>query len=325
MSAKGPYPAAIVGLGQVGLLFDEDKKRSGVWTHFTAYSRLSDRFKLVAVCEPDPDRRALALARFPGLRCYDNLQAMLSSEHLDVVSLCTPPELHVGQIQACAGKVKAIICEKPLGVDFAASERAVARCRETGTALGINYYKRFDGCVPHARDLLNQNVIGELHYAAALYSDPLEAVGSHALDLLWFLIGPLSLRYAAVITADRHAAAFTFGREGAATVVTTGPRERLVFEIDLIGSEGRLRILDNCARLEVYQFCSSPRYSGYRELFLEPARGFQTAERFLPLFVEVAELLDGTRQQLTADGESALKIQHLIEQIRGESELCKRV
>ena len=108
------YRAAIVGLGQVGMLFDDDPKRRRTWTHFSAYERLTDRFDLVAVCDPDagpPGRRAPRAPRRADVRALDDL---LDAEPLDVVSLCTPIALHAEQVEACAPQVRAIVCEKPL-------------------------------------------------------------------------------------------------------------------------------------------------------------------------------------------------------------------
>jgi predicted dehydrogenase len=309
------YRAAIVGLGRVGLLFDQDEKRQEVWTHFTAYERLSERFELVAVCDVDARRLALASARRPSVSAFDTLTELLAAVPLDVVSLCTPIELHAEQIEESAGQVRAIVCEKPLSSDLASGKRAVAACADVDTALAVNYYKRFTGPVQSAARLLADGAIGDVRSASALYSGPLDAVGSHAIDLLQFLVGPLRVDHV-VRAGDRETAVGAFGREGVATVAATGPRRDLVFELDLIGSEGRLRILDNCDRLELFRFGESARYDGYRELAAGPAAESRKSDAFLPLFLEVADLLDGARVKLTSDGASALQTQLVLDRIR---------
>ena len=309
------YKAAVTGLGHVGLLFDDDPKRTGVWTHSRAYERLAKRFELVAACDPDSVRRTKAQARFPGLHVYSQLEDMIGSEKLDVISLCTPPELHLGQIGALAGRVRAIICEKPLGGRGAAAACVVDHCRSSGTLLAINYYKRFDGAVPAAAQLIRDGRIGAIRSASALYAGPLDAVGSHAIDLLCFLLGSLELRHAERTADDRHIAVFRFAGDGRAVLQQTGPREELIFELDIIGSNGRIRILDNCDRLEYKSFVASSRYSGYLELQDATTPALKAAERFLPLFEEVADCLDGGAVTLTSDGTSALIAQNLLEKI----------
>jgi predicted dehydrogenase len=302
--------AAIVGLGRVGLLFDEDEKRSGVWTHFSAYEQLGDRFDLVAVADVDPARRELALARRPSLRAFEALGELLASESVDVVSLCTPTELHAAQIAACAGRARMVVCEKPISGDFPSGEAAIKACTEAGTLVAVNYYKRFETSVREVAQLLSQRAIGDVHAAAALYAGPLDAVGSHAVDLLQFLVGPLTVSH-----GDGRSALLGFGADGVATLAATGPREDLVFEIDLIGSEGRLRILDNCARFELSRFRPSPRYDGYRELVGEPGPATRADDPFLRHFLEIADVLDGSQPRLTSDAASALRTQRILDRI----------
>jgi predicted dehydrogenase len=309
------YKAAVVGLGQVGLLFDDDPKRSGVWTHCGAYERLAARFDLVAACDPEAARRAKAQARFPALHVYADVDEMIRHEPLDVISLCTPPDLHLGQIESLAGKARAIICEKPLGGRGVDAARVVERCKAASTLLAINYYKRFDGAVPMAAQMVRNGRLGTIRSAIALYAGPLDAVGSHSIDLLCFLLGPLELRHAERTADDRHVAIFSFTGDGRAVLHQTGPREELIFELNIIGSKGCIRILDNCDRLEYKAFVESPRYGGYLELQDAQTPGFKTAERFLPLFEEVADCLDGGLTSLTSDGTNALLVQTLLEKI----------
>jgi hypothetical protein len=90
----------------------------------------------------------------------------------------------------------------------------------------------------------------------------------------------------------------------------------LIFEIDVVGSEGRLMVLDNCSRLTWSRFEASPRYGGYRELVAQPIDAWPTRERFVPLFVEIADALDGGTGSLTSDGRTALETQVILEGIR---------
>lgn len=311
-----PLRSAIVGLGQVGMLFDDDPRRRRIWTHFSAYERLADRFDLVAVCEPDAERLERAAARRPELRTYRTLDELLDAEALDVLSLCTPLELHADQVSAAAGRVRAVICEKPLGADLSSSERAVEACKASSTLLAVNFYKRFEPAVQTAAQLIRSREIGTVRSATALYTGPLDAVGSHAIDLLQFLVGPLEL-VDATVGPTGASALLGFGDRGVAVLLSAGPREDLLFEVDIVGSEGRLRILDNCARLEVAHFEESSRYGGYRELARATAAGVDDeGEPFLLLFAELADALDGLGEAgLTSSGASALGTQSILDEM----------
>jgi len=307
------FRAAIVGLGQVGMLFDNDPKRRRVWTHFSAYKDLAEQFDLVAVCDTDPDRLELATGRDPSLRAFSTLEELLDTESLDVISICTPIALHTQQIEACAGRVRAIVCEKPLAHDLSSAERTVDACAASGTLLVVNYYKRFETAIQAAVRLLDGGALGVLHSATALYAGSLDAVGSHAVDLLGLMLGPLEVMH--VIHGVGESAVLRFGDEGVAILLATGRREDLVFEIDLIGSDGRLRILDNGARLETAKFAPSPRYDGYRELVNLPEEATDEGEPFILMIKEVADALHGRRRELTSGGASALKTQIVLNAI----------
>jgi predicted dehydrogenase len=315
MTAPKNYRSAVVGLGQVGLLFDSDARRSGVWTHFTAYERLSKHLDLVAVCDPDRSRQELAKQRRTTLRCYDSLQELLDGEQLDIVSLCTPPEFHAEQIVLCAGRVKAVICEKPLSTDSQSARCALEACRNTGTLLVVNYYKRFDGMVPSAKAWLDDGRIGRVKLVNGIFCGPLGAVGSHMVDLLRFLFGELKIENHASRADDRYSILLQTESNTLVHLHNVGPREEFIFEMDAIGEEGRIRLLNNCVDCEFLRYRDSDRYSGYRELYPVPPQTPKMAERFLPLFLETVEALRGERQTLSSDGENALRTQLLIDGI----------
>jgi UDP-N-acetylglucosamine 3-dehydrogenase len=315
MSEPENYRAAIVGLGQVGLLFDSDARRSGVWTHFTAYERMSLHFDLVSVCDPDNSRHSLAKQRKPTLNCYDSLEELLNGQQIDIVSLCTPPHLHAEQIVQCAGRVKAIICEKPLSADSPSAHPALEACRKAGTFLVVNYYKRFDEMVPFVKKLLAHRGIGRVKLVNAVYCGPLDAVGSHMVDLLRFFFGELKVEGQVSRAAERYSVQLRTECDTLVHLHNVGPREQFVFEMDAIGDEGRIRLLNNCRDCEFLRYRESDRYSGYQELYPATVELFEKMERFLPLFLETAEALRGQRQTLTSDGENALRTQLLIDSI----------
>lgn len=309
------HRAAIVGLGQVGLLFDQDLRRSGVWTHFTAYERLAGHFDLVAVCDPDPARTSLARERRPSIRVYEDMGKMLDREKLDIVSLCTPPAQHASQIQRCAGRVRAVICEKPLSLVLEDAECAVSACEAAGTWLAVNYYKRFAGRIPTARRALIERRVGQVKIVNAIYCGPLDAVGSHMLDLLRFLLGEIKPLGWPALEGDRWSLSFRSVDGALVQLQNAGPREEFIFECDILGDAGRLRLLNNGSDLELYRYQDSPNYSGYRELQPEALPDEPLAERFLPIFLETAEVLAGQRQKLTSDGANALQTQRLIDAV----------
>ncbi len=73
--------AAIIGLG--------GRSRA----HLSVLPVLSDRYRLVGVCDIDAEK-AQAVAEQTGATAYSDLQSMLDSESPDVALIAALPELH---------------------------------------------------------------------------------------------------------------------------------------------------------------------------------------------------------------------------------------
>jgi predicted dehydrogenase len=78
-----------------------------------------DDFRVVAVAEPDPTRRAVAAARLPEAAIYEDAAVLLAAEQLDAVDIATPPALHAPLVVAAARAGCHILCEKPLATTLA--------------------------------------------------------------------------------------------------------------------------------------------------------------------------------------------------------------
>jgi predicted dehydrogenase len=298
------------------MLFDDDDKRDRVWTHFSAYEQLPGHYDLVAVCDPDASRRERAVSRRESVRVFATVDEMLDAEELDVLSICTPVELHAQQLHDAAGRVRAVVCEKPLSGDAATGEAALRACESAGTLVVVNYYKRFETAVRAAKRLLEAGELGSVAVATVLYSGGVDAVGSHAVDLLSYLVGPVE----PAGTIGPGSAAFALPSGGAAAVLVAGAGSDLVFEVDIIGSEGRARLLDNCSSLEVARFHESARYGGYRELAAAHSPHLAPADPFLALFLDLATVMNGADRELSSRTAEALATQRLVDVMRSHAE-----
>src|SRR5438270_690231 len=58
------------------------------------------------------------------------LEEVLRMEDVDIVDICTPATLHLGQILAALSAGKEVVCEKPLVVSLAEIDRVIAAEKE---------------------------------------------------------------------------------------------------------------------------------------------------------------------------------------------------
>ncbi len=108
MTARRPRPlrGAIVGFGNVA-----------VEGHLPAWQK-HRQFTIVAVCDSDEARLALAAELLPTAKRYATLEELLKTERLDFVDVATPPASHTAIVLEALAKRVHVLCEKPLTVQW---------------------------------------------------------------------------------------------------------------------------------------------------------------------------------------------------------------
>jgi predicted dehydrogenase len=102
--------------------------------HVPAWRARPD-FHIVAVGDPDPERRALALALLPGVHTYSDAATLLRTEQLDFVDIAAPPVLHAPLMVAAANAGVHVLCEKPLTASIRDYHAVQAAVRRAGIVL----------------------------------------------------------------------------------------------------------------------------------------------------------------------------------------------
>jgi predicted dehydrogenase len=141
---------------------------------------------------------------------WDNLDDALADPQVDAVYVATPVALHAPQSIAALKAAKHVLCEKPVGMNYAEASEMVRVAQESGKILGVSYYRRTYPKVQRARELIAQGVIGQpvlaeanQHSASPAHGSfrswlldprlagggPLFDVASHRIDLLNYLFG----------------------------------------------------------------------------------------------------------------------------------------
>ena len=186
--------AAIVGLGRWGRALvrsvqDEGGHRSDDIGFVLAHTRTR--------------ASAEEFCREHRLTLVDSYDRLLSDPHVDAVVLATPHSQHAPQIIAAAAAGKHIHVEKPVTLDRASAELAIAAAQRAGVVLAVDYCRRFhpsvvalrrhlaDGCLGNVISMVAQHTtstgqfIPADNWRAAAEEAPggaFTAVGVHALD-----------------------------------------------------------------------------------------------------------------------------------------------
>ena len=142
---------------------------------------------------------------------YDNADALINDPEVDAVYIATPPNSHKAYTIKVAEAGKPVYVEKPMALNFEECQEMIAACKKAGVPLFTAYYRRALESFVKIKDLLNEGLIGDIrfvsvkHYQKASESltnawrtDPAVAgggllfdLGSHTLDVLDYLLGPI--------------------------------------------------------------------------------------------------------------------------------------
>ncbi|MCY3895111.1 MAG: Gfo/Idh/MocA family oxidoreductase [Chloroflexi bacterium] len=167
MACKDRYRAAVVGLRGIGAGAVKEtlsgNRRAAPHTHASAHSA-HERVDLVAACDLDGsllDKFRETWGEGPSL--YDDLDAMLGAEDIDILSIATSDHTHADLgITAIEAGVPMVFCEKPMTTSLADADALVGAVEDAGTAFSVDHTRRWDPFFRQAYDFIQSGRIGRV-------------------------------------------------------------------------------------------------------------------------------------------------------------------
>ena len=154
----GPLRVGVVGTGRIGRLHAE------VLASRVPGARLAAVSDAVAATAQE----AAALLGVPAM----GAEEMLARPDVEAVAICASTEAHVPLVVAAAEAGKAIFCEKPLSLDLAEVDRALATVHRCGAMLMVGFNRRFDPSHAAVRDAVASGDLGAPTLARITSRDP---------------------------------------------------------------------------------------------------------------------------------------------------------
>jgi len=149
---------AVAGLGRIGKIHLENLLQM-------------NNVKVVAVM--DPTEESKQYARDKGIsNVTSTYEAMLASEDIDVVVICSPTDTHADYVEMAAKAGKHIFCEKPLDLSLERVLEVLEVVKDTKIKLMIGFNRRFDKEFKKVKDLVSEGAIGEHHLVKITSRDP---------------------------------------------------------------------------------------------------------------------------------------------------------
>ena len=193
----------IIGFGNMGMAHSYSVENLKFFA-----KELGFEARIVGVCTTSIEKTRDICNRFGFERAFESPEELISCPYVDVVDICTPNHLHLDEIKAARKAGKHILCEKPLCPTYAEAKDAVKEA--DGIVNGIVFNNRHLSPIKRAKELIDSGRLGRILAFEASYLhnsciDPqkkagwkqsgahgagvLRDLGSHALDLIYYLCG----------------------------------------------------------------------------------------------------------------------------------------
>jgi predicted dehydrogenase len=148
-------------------------------------------------------------------RYYRTIDELLEDEAVDVIDICSPNYLHKELLLKAIAKNKHIYCEKPLTIDLESATTVINFMKESkySSVNRVTFEYRFTPAIIRAKQIIEAGGIGKIinfnfKYYGSEFIDPNKAVswqsmkalsgggvllamGTHSIDLIYYLIGEI--------------------------------------------------------------------------------------------------------------------------------------
>jgi len=270
------YKAAIIGCGRIAGGFDDDPQMVatyGIATHAGGYTN-NDKIEIVAVADIDVEKLKNFGERWKINNLYSDYTELLSKESVDILSICTWSNDHTAIFEAAVkSKVKVVWCEKPIADSLESAQKMVEIAEDSGVGLVINHNRRWDELYQELKSIIEGGKLGSIQQVSCYFTGGVANTCSHLFDVLIMLFGSVK-SVSAWLKDDSNPhdpnidGYVKFKNGVTATVQSVSLGTYLIFEFDIYGSNGRIRVKDNGFGIDYWEVQESTRYLGSNELIL---------------------------------------------------------
>ena len=127
---------------------------------------------LVAVSDIDLSAAEKLAADLQIPAAYQDHRRILEDPTVDAVVICSSTDTHAQMIEETAEAGKQIFCEKPIALDLARIDRALATVERTGVKLQVGFNRRFDPNFCKVQEIVTSGRIGTPQLVRITSRDP---------------------------------------------------------------------------------------------------------------------------------------------------------
>ncbi len=271
-----PYRVAVVGLGRIASLLEDDPRREKPASHAGAFAARPDC--VIAGGFDIEESRTAAFAERWNAPGFGSCEEMIRTVEPDILVVATHPDSHERYVtQAVRADIPVVVCEKPVAHSVASARRIARLERDGSTRIVVNHERRFSRDYVAARDAIASERFGTLLTVAARLFFGRTARhdrvflhdGTHLVDAVHYLTDDrIMLRRRVGRYRSAASSVFLHGRLAERDVPVLlevgAERDYLHLELTLSFQAGEIRVGNGIC--EWRRSRPSPFYSGYRSL-----------------------------------------------------------
>jgi predicted dehydrogenase len=133
----------------------------------------AERSVLHAVHSSNEDRAKVFAKEHNGKVTYTDLAAFLADDQIDIVYIANPHRFHADSVEACLKAGKPVLCEKPLTVNKAQTERLVTLAVENNVFLMEALWTRFLPVWQQVKHWIDSGEIGDVKFINSTFGFPI--------------------------------------------------------------------------------------------------------------------------------------------------------
>jgi predicted dehydrogenase len=137
--------------------------------HVEEIRKLESVAELVAVCDREIEMARQLAVRHAVPAVYDDVDAMLAQERVDVVHIATPPQAHLHLSRKAVDAGAHVLVEKPLTLRYADSVALIEHAERAGKKVCIGYGYHFEPPAQTLRSLIQDEALGEIVHLETFY------------------------------------------------------------------------------------------------------------------------------------------------------------
>lgn len=326
---QNKLPTALIGFGKMAQGYASDAAMARFYEYATHAQVLTDHPKYEWTTVVDHSFAACQIARNDwGVKNVALTPSEIANSiraEIEVAVIATPPEQRDNLLESFPN-LRAVLVEKPLGVDVRSSINFVAECERRGIAVQVNLWRRADtGLRQLALGQLSQ-LVGDIQTVFAIYGNGLENNGTHIIDMARMLFGEViavqnvTTREAFVegpIILDSNPT-FVLKTERNVSVVVSPVRFSEYREngLSIWGTSGRLDIMNEGLTIQHFRREANRAMSEEHEISSDKPRYLPSTvgSALYEMYSNLAEAIDGGAN-LFSSGKSAIKNAMIVEEI----------